>query len=196
MMMVANAVITGHHCGSFQSVQKSQSPANSCLVMSAAPPTTKIAVTQNTRSHLRSIHLYRLLSSARSSSRRWRSPAVVVPAAIFKTASVRHGLRARGRLPRGILFRLFDFEQAQDGLTPYRNHPGCQPSIHDERPMERHREELLGNPEAVAPLVERDFHALEHRGGDQEKERPREAQNRGVQSWNAIPPVQVSAQSK
>ena len=55
MMMIANGVMIGHHCRSFQSVQKSQSPANSCLVMSAAAPTTKAAVTQNTRSHLRSM---------------------------------------------------------------------------------------------------------------------------------------------
>ncbi len=55
-MMVANAVMTGHHCGSFQSVQKSQSPANSSRVISAAPATTKIAVIQKTASQVRSIH--------------------------------------------------------------------------------------------------------------------------------------------
>src|SRR5512132_4491957 len=68
MMMIANGVMIGHHCRSFQSVQKSQSPANSCLVMSAAAPTTNAAVTQKTRSHLRSIQRYCLSLSARSSS--------------------------------------------------------------------------------------------------------------------------------
>src|SRR4029453_3811968 len=67
MMMIANGVTIGHHCRSFQSVQKSQSPANSCLVMSAAAPTTKAAVTQNTRSHLRSMYRYFLRTSSRSS---------------------------------------------------------------------------------------------------------------------------------
>jgi hypothetical protein len=55
MMMIANGVMMGHHWASFQSVQKSQSPANSCLVMSAAAPTTNAAVTQNMMSHLRSM---------------------------------------------------------------------------------------------------------------------------------------------
>src|ERR1700676_1543168 len=84
MMIVAKAVITGHHCGSFQSVQKSQSPANSCLVMSAAPATTKMAVIQKTKSHLPSIHLYFFCNGARSSSRRCASAnaAGVVAAAI------------------------------------------------------------------------------------------------------------------
>src|ERR671919_3199640 len=68
MMMIANGVMIGHHCRSFQSVQKSQSPANSCLVMSAAAPTTKAAVIQKTASHLRSMYLYRLFTSWRSSS--------------------------------------------------------------------------------------------------------------------------------
>src|SRR5919108_4342021 len=67
MMMIANGVMMGHHCRSFQSVQKSQSPANNCLVMSAAAPTTKAAVTQNTRSHLRSMYRYFLRRSSRSS---------------------------------------------------------------------------------------------------------------------------------
>src|ERR1700687_40499 len=84
MMIVAKAVITGHHCGSFQSVQKSQSPANNCLVMSAAPATTKIAVIQKTKSHLPSIHLYFFCNRARGWSRRCASAnaAGVVAAAI------------------------------------------------------------------------------------------------------------------
>src|SRR5262245_43093880 len=52
MMIMANGVRVIHHCRSFQSVQKSQSPANSSLVMSAAAATTGRAVTQKTRSHL------------------------------------------------------------------------------------------------------------------------------------------------
>src|SRR5215218_10607228 len=68
MMMIANGVMIGHHCRSFQSVQKSQSPANSCLVMSAAAPTTNAAVIQKTASHFRSMYLYFLFKSARSSS--------------------------------------------------------------------------------------------------------------------------------
>src|SRR6266849_199298 len=73
MIIVAKAVTTGHHCGSFQSVQKSQSPANRSRVISAAPPTTKMAVIQKTASQLRSIHRYGRFSSSRSSSRRCRS---------------------------------------------------------------------------------------------------------------------------
>src|SRR5215472_8743597 len=68
-MMVAKAVTTGHHCGSFQSVQKSQSPANNSLVISAAPATIKIAVIQNTASQVRSIKMYLAFSSSRSSRR-------------------------------------------------------------------------------------------------------------------------------
>src|ERR1700682_2054668 len=52
MMMNANGEMIGHHWRSFQSVQKSQSPANSSLVMSAAAPTTNAAVIQKTMSTL------------------------------------------------------------------------------------------------------------------------------------------------
>src|SRR6266508_1795807 len=55
MMITANGVTIGHHCRSFQSVQKSQSPANSSFVMSTAAATTKMAVIQKTASHLRSM---------------------------------------------------------------------------------------------------------------------------------------------
>src|SRR5579885_1690876 len=155
MMMVAKAVITGHHCGYFQSVQKSQSPANNCLVISAAPATTKIAVTQKTRSHLRSIHLYCLLSRARSSSRRCRSAAVIGVAAIAVRslpfyawaacckASVRHHLRPRRRLRALVLFGLFDLKQPQDGFAPNREHPARQPSVDHEGPVKRHREKFF-----------------------------------------------------
>src|SRR5262245_7048201 len=51
MMIMAKGVRVIHHCRSFQSVQKSQSPANSSFVMSAAAATTGSAVTQKTRSH-------------------------------------------------------------------------------------------------------------------------------------------------
>src|SRR6266481_9418540 len=179
MMMVANAVITGHHCGSFQSVQKSQSPANNCLVMSAAPATTKIAVIQKTKSHLPSIHLYFFCNRARSSSRRCASAnaAGVVAAAItlspdpaLRPRSVCYGLRPRRRYGVRFFFRLFDFEQAQYSFAPHGEHPRGQPSVGDEWPVERHCEKFLGNPEAVPPFVERDFHTLENRGGDQQKE--------------------------
>src|SRR5438309_806555 len=63
MMIVANGVIVIHHCRSFQSVQKSQSPANRSIVMLAAAPTTNAAVTQNMMSHLRSMNLYGRLTS-------------------------------------------------------------------------------------------------------------------------------------
>jgi len=75
MMMVAKAVTTGHHWGSFQSVQKSQSPANSSRVISAAPATTKIAVIQKTASQERSIHCYFALSRSRNASLRCLSAA-------------------------------------------------------------------------------------------------------------------------
>src|SRR5450759_4725829 len=78
MMMVAKAVTTGHHCGSFQSVQKSQSPANSNLVISAAPATMKMAVIQKTASHVRSMNWYFAFSSSRSSSLRCRSAGAIV----------------------------------------------------------------------------------------------------------------------
>src|SRR5690242_7857472 len=88
MIIVAKAVTTGHHCGSFQSVQKSQSPANRSRVISAAPPTMKMAVIQKTASQLRSIHRYGWFNRSRSSSRRCRSAkeiAVGVVAAIYFT---------------------------------------------------------------------------------------------------------------
>src|ERR1700730_8782958 len=78
MMMVGKAVTTGHHCGSFQSVQKSQSPANSNLVMSAAPATTKIAVIQKTASQVRSMQRYLACSSQQSPSLRCFSAGVIV----------------------------------------------------------------------------------------------------------------------
>src|SRR5215216_4371809 len=91
MMMIANGVMIGHHWRSFQSVQKSQSPANSCLVMSAAAPTTKAAVIQKTASHLRSIHRYCLSLSARSSSV-LESTATANPPVLEPTAArVRYG---------------------------------------------------------------------------------------------------------
>src|SRR2546425_1368219 len=52
MMMNANGEMIGHHWRSFQSVQKSQSPAKSSFVMSAAAPTTNAAVIQKTMSNL------------------------------------------------------------------------------------------------------------------------------------------------
>src|SRR4026207_91621 len=69
MMMNANGETIGHHWRSFQSVQKSQSPAKSSLVISAAAPTTKAAVTQNTRANLESSQRCFLCSSPRSTSR-------------------------------------------------------------------------------------------------------------------------------
>src|SRR5207302_48054 len=68
MMIVAKGVIVIHHSRSFQSVQKSQSPAKRSLVMSAAAATTKAAVNQNMKSHFRSIQRYLLKTSALSSS--------------------------------------------------------------------------------------------------------------------------------
>jgi hypothetical protein len=89
MMMIANGVTIGHHCRSFQSVQKSQSPANSCLVMSAAAPTTNAAVTQNIKSHLRSMYLYFFLSSSRS-SRVLASTAMVTSPSYSTVGDTRH----------------------------------------------------------------------------------------------------------
>src|SRR2546421_8620044 len=68
MMTSENGVRIGHHTRSFQSVQKSQSPANSSIVMSAAAPTMNAALIQKTASHLRSMYLYSLLTSAFSRS--------------------------------------------------------------------------------------------------------------------------------
>ena len=62
-MTSANGVRIGHQIRSFQSVQKSQSPANSSLVMSHAAPTMKAALTQKTASHFRSIYRYGLSTS-------------------------------------------------------------------------------------------------------------------------------------
>src|SRR5258708_567763 len=77
MMTVAKGVIVIHHCRSFQSVQKSQSPAKSRWVMFAAAPTTKPAVTQNMKSHFRSANLYGRSRSSLSLSAS-RSMVVVV----------------------------------------------------------------------------------------------------------------------
>src|SRR6266851_4813951 len=102
MIIVAKAVTTGHHCGSFQSVQKSQSPANRSLVISAAPPTTKMAVIQKTASQLRSIHRYGRLSRSRSSSRRCRSANDI---AVGVVAAMLFHLSASFTFPRFSPFR-------------------------------------------------------------------------------------------
>src|SRR6266704_943512 len=94
MMMIANGVTIGHHCRSFQSVQKSQSPANNCLVMSAAAPTTKAAVTQNTRSHLRSMYRYFFLTSSRSSRVLASTATVTSPSTRNGVAAVRGAVRS------------------------------------------------------------------------------------------------------
>src|SRR5258708_5673079 len=132
MMMVAKAVTTGHHCGSFQSVQKSQSPANSNFVMSAAPATMKIAVIQKTASQVRSMKRYFAFRSSRSSRRRCLSAGAMVagvdamlsPCKTFGSFADSYELLASGR--GGMLERHFfsaagsflDLEQTQDGLTP------------------------------------------------------------------------------
>src|SRR5215207_8566278 len=188
MMMIANGVMIGHHCRSFQSVQKSQSPANSCLVVSAAAPTTKAAVIQNTASHLRSIHRYCLSLSARSSSV-LESTATAHPPVFDPTAAAdapRRDVRYAGRAlaALGDLFRglpclgldlALDLEQADQRLGPEGEDPGRQPAVEHERPVERDGEDLLGDPEAVAPLVHGDLGHLGDRGGDQAEERPGEA---------------------
>src|SRR5208282_2824425 len=106
------------------------------------------------------------------------------------------GNRSSGLGPAVLFLGLFDFTEAQDGLAPYREHPGSEPSIHDERPMERHREEFLGDPEAVTPLVECHFHALEYRSADQQKEGPWEALVTRVERGNPVHAVEVSAESE
>src|ERR1700722_18419124 len=168
MMMVAKAVTTGHHCGSFQSVQKSQSPANSNLVMSAAPATMKIAVIQKTASQVRSMKRYFAFSSSRSSRRRCLSAGAMV-AGVDAMLSPSETLGFLGGNYSvflaagcgGVLYRhflgaaggLLDLEKAQDGLTPNRKHAAGEPSVSHERPVERGREELLGHPQAMAPFV-------------------------------------------
>src|SRR6266581_2039126 len=213
MMIVAKAVITGHHWASFQSVQKSQSPANNCLVISAAPATTKIAVTQNTRSHFRSIHLYCFCSSALSSSRRCRSAAsamVVVPAAMVASSlcadcwvqpslgrvSVGCGVRTEWGFCGRHLFGLLNLEQAQNGLSPHGEHPAGQPAVHHEWPVEGNRKKLLGDPQTVTPFVEGDFHAFKHGGGDQQEKRPGKTLVSAVECGNAKPPVEVGTQGQ
>src|SRR5258705_10021952 len=147
--------------------------------MSAAPATTKIGVIQKPKPPLPSIHLFFFCNRARSSSRRCASAnaAGVVAAAITlslfsrcRSDSVCYGLWPRRRYRVRLFFRFFDFEQAQNSLAPHGEHPRGQPSVSDEWPVERHCEKFLGDPEAVPPFVERDFHALENGGGDQQKE--------------------------
>src|SRR5215218_10886078 len=176
MMTIANGVMMGHHCRSFQSVQKSQSPANSCLVMSAAAPTTKAAVTQNTRSHLRSMYRYFLRTSSRS-SRVLASTATLTslplggsggppvraadPLQLDLRCERLDGLVLLTTSPEGSLLGpvgrglglLLDAEQPDGRLGPEGEDPGRQPAVPDERPVERDGEDLLGDPEAVAPLV-------------------------------------------
>src|SRR6185437_8062269 len=148
MMMVAKAVTTGHHWGSFQSVQKSQSPANSSRVISAAPATTKIAVIQKTASQERSIHWYFALSRSRNASLRCLSAAAaaaidgavaMLPLARSSGQECQNSRRALApRLTGGSRMRrqflhgarlLFNLEQVQDRLAPDREHTARQPAI-------------------------------------------------------------------
>src|SRR5215211_547496 len=206
MMMIANGVMIGHHCRSFQSVQKSQSPANSCLVMSAAAPTTKAAVIQKTASHLRSIHRYCLSLSARSSSVLESTATANLPSSTRPPGRVRPGgtcampeepWRLLGDLFRGLpslgLDLALDLEQADQRLGPEGEDAGRQPAVEHERPVERDGEDLLGDPEAVPPLVHGDLGHLGDRGGDQEEERPREALLGPVHLGQPVAAVQVGA---
>src|SRR6266851_559303 len=113
MIIVAKAVTTGHHCGSFQSVQKSQSPANRSRVISAAPPTTKMAVIQKTASQLRSIHRYGRFSRSRSSSRRCRSANDI---AVGVVAAMLFHLSAFFTFPRLSAFRAAPMSPRHPGL--------------------------------------------------------------------------------
>src|SRR5438046_1334990 len=98
MMMVAKGVTVIHHWRSFQSVQKSQSPANRSRVMSAAAATTKAAVNQNMKSHFRSMKRYLRFTRSRS------SPARTSIAAACATLFLLHSRdrERQGRLQPGV----------------------------------------------------------------------------------------------
>src|SRR5262245_43648339 len=187
--------------------------------MSAAPPTTKIAVTQNTRSQLRSIHLYGFCRSALSSSRFWISAAsamaATVPASVAMPPLLFQGLfvhrRNKAKFPFkifrlvrhdvwselgaciGRFLGLFDLEQAQNGLPPHGEHPAREPPVNDERPMERYGEDLLGDPQAMAPFIGGDRHAFQNGGADQQKEGPGETLVCAVERRNTEATVEVGA---
>src|SRR5712691_6954105 len=78
----------------------------------------------------------------------------------------------------GCLRRLdlgLNAQQSNDRLRPEGEDARRQPPVEHERPVEWNREDLLGDPEAVAPLVHRHLEHLSDRCGDEEEEGPREA---------------------
>src|SRR6476619_1977245 len=121
MIIIATGVTIGHHCRSFQSTQKSQSPANNSRVMSAAAPTTNAAVSQKTMSHFRSRKTYLRLSRLRSSS--WRARAAV-------SASL--GIIVS--LPPAVGDLVLDAQQSDERLDPDREDTHGEPGIGHEGP--------------------------------------------------------------
>src|SRR5207237_1636399 len=65
-----------------------------------------------------------------------------------------------------LLFFLLDLVEAEDGLAPEGEDAAGQPAVEHERPVEPHREELLGagvaQVDAVPPLVHRHLRNLGH----------------------------------
>ena len=57
--------------------------------------------------------------------------------------------------------------------------------------MERRREDLLGNPQAVGPLVERNLDDLGHRRSEQKEKGPGKSLARTIGLGNPIAPVEV-----
>src|SRR5712691_9516119 len=160
MMIDAMGVTIGHHCRSFQSTQKSQSPANNSRVMSAAAATANAAVRKKKKSHLRSMNSSLRVSRPRSSC--WRARVAVGTSTDWRTVPL---LFAIGTF-------LLDAQEANHGLHPYREDSKRQLGIGDEGPVERCGEDLLGNPQAMAPFVQPNLHHLGDACGDQQEERP------------------------
>src|SRR5581483_3070082 len=203
MMTSANGVRIGHQIRSFQSVQKSQSPANSNSVMSQAAPTMNAALSQKTASHFRSIHRYGLSTSAFNRSNCCAcsscSSVVVIPLPPLTALPEGNAPPLRGRtqfneepprvlgddgLPPSSRLRLFDLrldaQQPDDRLRPEGEDARRQPPVEHEWPVERSGEDLLGDPEAVAPFVHGHLHHLGDRRRDEEEEGPGEAHRRPV----------------
>src|SRR5438105_8567721 len=169
MMTSANGVRIGHQIRSFQSVQKSQSPANNSLVMSQAAPTMKAALIQKIASHLRSIHRYFLSTSAFNRSNCCAcsscSSVVVIPLppsstalpegnAPLSTHRTDRDVLGDDFLPPSWCLRLFDLglnaQQSDDRLRPESEDARGQPPVKHERPVEWDGEDLLRDPQAVA----------------------------------------------
>src|SRR5262245_12801629 len=119
---------------------------------------------------------YCLFSSALSSAVCWGVRAIATSCPSSRTAfGGTAGLvdRGRGRSLLHLPF-LLDAQEPDDRLRPEGEDAGGQPAVEDEGPVERSREDLLEDPQAVGPLVECHLHHFGDGCRDQEGERPRE----------------------